>query len=102
LIHPARYEAAGIVCSEAAAFGVPTITNASGGLATTVEDRVSGIVLPMGSPAESYAVAIEKLISDSKRFIQLRKTSRLRYERELNWDVVGNRIVKEIQRVLNV
>jgi glycosyltransferase involved in cell wall biosynthesis len=102
LIHPARYEAAGIVCSEAAAFGVPTITNASGGLATTVEDRVSGIVLPMGSPADSYAVAIEKLISDSKRFIQLRKTSRLRYERELNWDVVGNRIVKEIQRVLNV
>ncbi|MCE5208400.1 MAG: glycosyltransferase family 4 protein, partial [Chloroflexi bacterium] len=46
LIHPARFEAAGIVPAEAAAFGVPTITNNVGGLATTVADRVSGVVLP--------------------------------------------------------
>jgi glycosyltransferase involved in cell wall biosynthesis len=38
LIHPAIFEAAGIVPSEAAAFGTPTITNDAGGLATTVAD----------------------------------------------------------------
>jgi glycosyltransferase involved in cell wall biosynthesis len=102
LIHPARYEAAGIVCSEAAAFGVPTITNASGGLATTVQDGISGIVLPMESPAEAYVEAILNLISDPKRFKQLRRSTRERYERELNWDVAGNRILKEIDHLLQM
>ena len=54
LIHPARFEAAGIVPGEAAAFGVPTITNAAGGLATTVADGISGVVLSKGSPPKAY------------------------------------------------
>jgi glycosyltransferase involved in cell wall biosynthesis len=102
LIHPARVEAAGIVCSEAAAFGVPTITNASGGLATTVEDGVSGIVLPINSPAEMYAEAIEKLLENRQQYFELQKSTRQRFETELNWDVAGNRIIREIHRVLEV
>ena len=49
LIHPALFEPAGIVAAEAAAFGTPTITNDVGGLATTVADGESGIVLPAGA-----------------------------------------------------
>ena len=68
LIHPARYEAAGIVCGEAAAFGVPTITNAIGGLATTVENGVSGIVLPALSPAEEYVKVIEHFLKEPAEY----------------------------------
>lgn len=64
LIHPARFEAAGIVPSEAAAFGTPTITNDTGGLGTSVKDGISGVVLPRGSPPESYAKAIRDLVED--------------------------------------
>jgi len=85
LIHPARYEAAGIVCSEAAAFGVPTITNAVGGLSTTVNDGVSGIVLPRGSAVENYVAAIEGLLQDPQKYQSLRSSSRARYEQILNW-----------------
>ncbi len=94
LIHPARFEAAGIVPAEAAAFGTPTITNDVGGLATSVKDGVSGIVLPKGSPPEAYVQAITDLVNDPERYQRLCQTTRERYEKELNWDVAGKQLVK--------
>ncbi len=89
LIHPAIFEAAGIAPSEAAAFGTPTITNDVGGLATTVADGESGIVLPKWSPPEAYVQAIARLIQDPEGYYALCRKTRERYERELNWDVSG-------------
>lgn len=89
LLHPARFEAAGIVPSEAAAFATPTVTNETGGLGTTVKNGVSGIVLSGGSQATDYANAIVGLISDRERYYSLCETTRARYEAELNWGVGG-------------
>ena len=89
LIHPAYFEPAGIVPGEAAAFGTPTITNDTGGIATTVKDGVSGIVLPRGSPAGLYVEKIKRLIANPEAYYHLCRTSRERYERELNWQVRG-------------
>jgi len=99
LIHPARYESAGIVPSEAAAFATPTITNDVGGLSTTVVDGVSGIVLRAGSPAKSYAEVIAELLNEPERYYRLCETTRCRYERELNWSVVGRRFVQILKTV---
>lgn len=95
LIHPSRVESAGIVCSEAAAFGVPTITNATGGLATTVLDNVTGIVLPRGSAAAQYAQAIERLMANQEEYQRMRQQARQRYENELNWIAAGKRILEK-------
>ena len=89
LIHPALFEPAGIVPSEAAAFGTPTITNDVGGLSTTVADGESGIVLPGGSRPEAYAQAITQLIQDPEKYYALCWKTRQRYDRELNWDSAG-------------
>jgi glycosyltransferase involved in cell wall biosynthesis len=101
LIHPARYEAAGIVCGEAAAFGVPSITNAIGGLATTVENGVSGVVLPQLSPAEEYARVIRHYVEHSQEYTDLRRTTRERYESVLNWDSAGDRIAELIRSAVH-
>lgn len=85
LLHPARFEAAGIVPSEAAAFGVPTLTNATGGLATTVEDGVSGRVFPKDSPAKPYIAEIKKFVNQPDAYFALVDSTKERYERELNW-----------------
>lgn len=100
LIHPARFEAAGIAPAEAAAFGVPTITNDAGGLATSVKDGVSGIVLPSGSPPEAYALAIADLVSEPGRYFALRRSTRRRYEEELNWEVAGRRLSEILEGVV--
>jgi glycosyltransferase involved in cell wall biosynthesis len=100
LIHPARYEAAGIVASEAAAFGVPTLTNAAGGLATTVEDQVSGIVLPKGSPAEAYVAVLQGWLDVPQAYLELRQSTRQRFERELNWQAAGKRLLAIMEKVV--
>jgi len=100
LIHPARFEAAGIVPAEAAAFGTPTITNNTGGLGTSVLDGVSGIVLPKGSPPEAYVQAIIDLVNDPERYQRLCQTTRERYEKELNWDVAGKRLVTILEEAV--
>lgn len=97
-VHPARFEASGIVPSEAAAFGVPTITNATGGLPTTVKDGVSGVVLPKDSPAEAYVDTILSFVNDPERYLEMRRTTRERYEKEVNWNYAGKRIIEVLER----
>lgn len=94
LIHPARFEAAGIVPSEAAAFGVPTITNNIGGLGTTVKDKVSGVVLPKNSSAKKYVDEIMYFISHKGEYLDLCRSARKRYETELNWIAAGKHIIE--------
>jgi len=100
LLHPARYDAAPIVTTEAAAFGVPTITNAVGGIASTVQDGVSGIVLPAASPAAEYARVVRQYIDNPQEYLALRRSTRQRYEQELNWDIAGKKIVAIIRQVV--
>ncbi len=101
LIHPARFEAAGIVPSEAAKFGVPTITNDIGGLATTVKHGVSGVVLPKLSPVEAYTALIRKLINNPSDYYQLVKTTLDRYHRELNWPIISPKIMQIAEEIIN-
>ena len=101
LVHPSRVDSAGIVCSEAAAFGVPTITNATGGLATTVQDGVTGIVLPRGSEADAYADTIEKILDHADEYKRMSYNARERYLSELNWQSAGQKIL-EVFRKLSI
>jgi glycosyltransferase involved in cell wall biosynthesis len=97
LIHPALFEAAGIVPAEAAAFGAPTITNDVGGLATSVAHGVSGIVLPGHSPAEAYVETIVRLVQKPDEYARLSKGARKRYEEEQNWQVAGRQVMKRLE-----
>ena len=100
LIHPARYDSAPIVTAEAAGFGVPTLTNAAGGLATTVQDGISGVVLPHLSPAEEYVRVIRRFRENPQQYTALRVSTRERYEHELNWNAVGHRVSEIIREVV--
>ncbi len=93
LIHPARYDAAPIVTTEAAAFGVPSLTDNVGGIGSTVKHNVSGIVLPALSPAEEYVKAIKYFMDHPDEYVALRRSARARYEKELNWPAAGKHIL---------
>jgi glycosyltransferase involved in cell wall biosynthesis len=101
LLHPAIFDASPIVTSEAAAYATPTITNDTGGLATSVKHMVSGIVLPKHSQPKDYVQAIEETISYPEKYYELCRTTRLRYERELNWQVASNTLAEIVQSVAN-
>ena len=94
LLHPARFDPSPRVTSEAAAFGTPTITNDAGGLGTSVRDGVSGVVLPKGAQAEVYTEAILEIINHSEKYYALCRSTKDRYDRKLNWEVTGKKLVK--------
>lgn len=101
LLHPARFHAAGIVISEAAAFGLPTLTNAVGGLATSVLHGQTGLVLPAGSPAANYCQAIKALMREPEQYQAFRVNARRRFDAELDWEKAGERlstIIREAAR----
>lgn len=90
LLFPSRFDAAGIVPSEAAGFGVPTITNAAGGIETTVKDQVSGIVLPKLSPGSEYVKVIQHYLNHPAEYDALRSSTYTRYLSTLNWQELGD------------
>ena len=97
LLFPSRFDAAGIVPSEAAGFGVPTITNDAGGIATTVKDQVSGIVLKKHSPGLEYVQVIEHYRNHPDEYEVLCNSTYERYLAELNWNALGNKLYSLIQ-----
>ncbi len=98
LLHPSRFHAAGIVISEAAAFGIPTITNSVGGLATTVLHEKTGLVLPANSPASEYCKAIKSLMHEPDRYLYFRRNARQRFTEELDWQVAGQKLFEIVRQ----
>jgi glycosyltransferase involved in cell wall biosynthesis len=100
LIHPATFDPSPIVPAEAAAFGLPTISNDVGGIATSVADGISGIVLPGHSPAGAYVDAILHLVQNPGEYTRLSNGARDRYERVQNWDTAGKRVMRILEEVV--
>ena len=102
LLRPARFHAAGIVISEAAAFGLPTITNNVGGLATTVKHEQTGLVLPQGSSPSSYCQVIKGLMEDPKRYQVFRQNAKKRFDEELDWQIAGKKLFDLVKEAANI
>jgi glycosyltransferase involved in cell wall biosynthesis len=86
LIFPTRAECAGVVFSEASAFGLPIITSDTGGIATYVRHGVNGIRLPLTASAESYAEHIWRLFHDRAAYGSMALAGWDEYRQRLNWE----------------
>jgi len=89
---PTRSEAAGVVYSEASAFGLPIVSTKTGGTSTYVKHGQTGYLLDPGDSAIEYADAIERTVSDKEEYMRLARNARDTYEVELNWRHWGERM----------
>lgn len=96
-ILPTRSDCFGIVFCEAAAYGLPSLAPATGGVPSAVKDGVNGILVPDGSGGHVYAAAIRALLADRERLADLRRRARLRFETELNWEVWASALTRRIE-----
>lgn len=88
---PTRAECFGLVFCEASAFGLPIISTDTGGVSDYVENGVSGYLLPIQANYLDYADLIQSIWSDKDRYARLCENSRNKYEKELNWDIWGEK-----------
>jgi glycosyltransferase involved in cell wall biosynthesis len=88
----------GVVFCEAAAYGLPSVTFAVGGIVDIVINDQTGIILPKDSKAEDFALKITDLVSDQDKYKAMSENARNRYEKLLNWDVFTDSLKKEINK----
>ena len=79
-----QVEAFGLVFAEAHAHGKPVVAGRSGGVADTVIDGETGLLVDPAQPHE-IADAILRIMADPALARQLGENGRRRVEKELNW-----------------
>ena len=86
LLLPTRSECYGIVFCEASAFGLPVITTNTGGVAGAVRHGENGFMLPVSAKGTEYAKLISLIYRDDDQYYELRNSSRMAFDKRLNWD----------------
>lgn len=97
LLVPTKAEAAGIMFSEASAWGMPCITFDTGGIGNYVLDGVNGYKLPLGASPADFANQISLIIQPNQYAI-LSQGARQLYIELLNWQKWKSRIQDIIQK----
>ena len=96
-ILPTRAECFGIVFCEAAAYGVPSLGPATGGVPNALLEGRSGHLLPHDASGADYGTRIAEIYRDRPRHLALRRSSRAAFEADLNWKSWGQHAAPLIQ-----
>ncbi|MGL5888407.1 MAG: glycosyltransferase family 4 protein [Bacteroidia bacterium] len=83
---PTRFEAYGLVFCESAAYGLPVLAPATGGIPTIVKNGETGFLLPPNASGAAYAEKILELIAAPEKWQEMRINARRRYTELLNWE----------------
>lgn len=93
------YEPFGLTPLEAMACGRPVVGSAVGGITFTIEDGVTGHLVPPRDP-EALAKSLEDLLGDPIRRERMGRAARARVERLFTWPRVASRTSALYEEVL--
>jgi len=88
---PSRYESFGLVAVEALACGAPVVASRVGGLKFTIDEDVSGLLVPWGDAAE-LAGALGRVLTDDGFRAYLAENARPSVER-FSWPSVASSVM---------
>lgn len=98
LLLPTRAECAGIVFSEASAYGVPVLTTDTGGIGSYVVNGVNGKRLNLMATADDYANVIESWI-ERDELSRLADNACAFYKNNISWKAWGKKFSEIIGKL---
>jgi glycosyltransferase involved in cell wall biosynthesis len=101
---PSRAECTPIVLAEAAAYGLPVVASATGGMAAMMREGRSGYLVDLADFAVTAAKILTPCWQNRATYHQMETESRLFYEEQANWgsatrallDVIEERILPSV------
>jgi glycogen(starch) synthase len=90
VVLPSRYEPFGLVVLEAMAAGACVVATRTGGLAETIEDGETGVLVEVGD-VDGLAAAVDELLRDPERRSRLAHAGRLAVQGR-TWAAVADRL----------
>ena len=99
LFVPSQAEAYGHVFCEAAAFGVPSLTSAVGGIPSIIENRVNGLCLPLDTTEQQFADEIRKVLESQDSYVVMSHAARACFEADLSWTSFALKTIDLVERV---
>jgi D-inositol-3-phosphate glycosyltransferase len=91
-VMPSYYESFGMVALEAMACGTPVVASRVGGLTTTIQDGVTGYLVPEGDPA-ALARRLASLLRDGQERARLGRAA-VRWAAEHRWPCVAESVCR--------
>jgi D-inositol-3-phosphate glycosyltransferase len=91
-VMPSYYESFGMVALEAMACGCPVVASRVGGLTTTVQDGVTGYLVPEGDP-DALAARLGALLADREAHARVGREA-TRWAAEHRWPCVAEAICR--------
>jgi glycosyltransferase involved in cell wall biosynthesis len=101
LFLPTRAECAGVVFSEASAYGIPSLCTDTGGVTSYVRNGINGFTLPLDAQPGDYANLILELVGDNDRMSDLKRSTRQYYDEHLSWDLWGRKFSDLVLRIVD-
>jgi glycosyltransferase involved in cell wall biosynthesis len=96
LLLPTTADCTPIVCHEAAAYGLPVLATAVGGLAATVDSGKTGQLWPVQNFAPQASAWLKDILADRSRYEVMARAARHRFETTGNWAVNVRAIAAEM------
>lgn len=94
---PSRYESFGLVAVEAMACGTPVVASHVGGLTFTIEDGLTGLLVPHGD-IPAFANAVTRLLGDAPLRASMGRESHLAAQR-FAWESVAQSVIHVYQKL---
>jgi glycosyltransferase involved in cell wall biosynthesis len=99
LVSPSVYEGFGLPAAEANACGVPVVATTAGAFPEVIADGETGMLVPPGQP-EPLADAIESLLRDRAKRIEMGAAGTRRIQQHFSWRVCAERTLALYDDVL--